>query len=277
MSAETASRPSVESTNVWDADERDPSKRALLRVVFEKYLILMKRYWVNTASGLLANYLMFAFVFFGGQAAAPSIVENNLAGIIVGFFVWSMSWGAFQQGAQSLSQEAQWGTLEQQYMTPLGLTWVLVARLAADITMTVVTGIVMLLSMMVTSGTWLAVDPLTVGPLAFLTMGSAAGLGFAFGGLALVYKRISSVFLIVQFLLLGAINAPDAPGAALLPLALGTDLLHLAMATSVPLWELPIADLATLLAVTAGYLVTGILALRYAIDVARRRGIMGHY
>jgi len=262
--------------SAWETDHT-PSRWAVVRVVFAKYLTILKRYWFNTAAGLLTNYIMFAFAFFGGQAAAPSLVQDHLAGIIVGFFVWAMSWGAFQQSAQHLTQEAQWGTLEQQYMTPVGITWVLAARVAANLAVTLVTGATVLVAMMATTGRWLALDPLTVVPLAALTMGSAAGLGFAFGGLALVYKRISSVFLIVQFLLLGAINAPDTVLADLLPLSLGTDLLHHAMAENVPLWELPVADLVVLVAVTAGYLVFGLAALRYAVRVTRRRGIMGHY
>lgn len=261
----------------WNARERTPSRRAVVRVVFGKYVTILKRYWFNTTAGLLTNYIMFAFAFFGGQAAAPSLVENHLGGIIVGFFVWTLAWGAFQQSAQHLTQEAQWGTLEQQFMTPVGITWVLVARIAANLAVTLVTSATVLVAMMATTDRWLALDPLTVAPLAFLTMGSAAGLGFAFGGLALVYKRISSVFLIVQFLLLGAINAPDVAVADLLPMSLGTDLLHYAMTENAPLWKLPVTDLAVLVAVTAGYILAGLLALRYAIDVTRRRGIMGHY
>jgi ABC-2 type transport system permease protein len=260
----------------WNT-EHTPSRWAVVRVVFEKYITLLKRYWFNTVAGLLTNYIMFVFAFFGGQAAAPTLVENNLAGIIIGFFVWSMSWGAFQQSAQDLTREAQWGTLEQQYMTPVGITWILAARIAANLLVTLVTGGAVLVAMMATTGRWLTLDPVTIAPLAFLTMGSAAGLGFAFGGLALIYKRISSVFLIVQFLLLGAISAPDIAVANLLPLSLGTDLLHHAMTENVLLWELPVTDLAMLVAVTAGYLVFGLGALRYAITVARRRGIMGHY
>lgn len=274
MSQDTASRGGTlragESRNL----------RALWRVVFEKELIILKRYWFNTLAGVLANYIMFAFLFFGGQVAAPTLIDDHLAGLIVGFFVWTMAWGTFQATANTITREAQWGTLEQMYMTPFGLLNVVVARLFVQITVSLVSGSLILISMMVTTQTWLSISPLTVVPLAFVTMASATAVGFAFGGLALIYKRISSVFLIVQFLLLGAINAPDELlGSDLLPLAYGTDLLVRAMDASQPvaLWEFEPFALFKLGAVTLGYVVFGVLAFRYAVGVAKRRGVMGHY
>ena len=257
--------------------QRTPSIRALFRAVFEKELILLRRYWFNTAAGLAANYILFVFVFFGGQEVAPTLIEENLTGIIVGWFVWTMSWSAFQDSAQTLKREASWGTLEQTYMSPLGLLWVLVARIIVQLLFTVLTGLVMLVLLMATTGNWIIFDPFTVLPLAVVTMASATGLGFAFGGLALVYKRISSVFLIVQFLLLGAISSPDVAATNALPLSWGVGVLTEAMEGGLSLWELQLVDLAGVTAVAVGYLAVGYVAFRYAVSVAKRRGVMGHY
>ncbi|MDF9747481.1 ABC transporter permease [Natrinema salsiterrestre] len=250
---------------------------ALVRAVFEKELTLLKRYWFNTVGGLAANYILFVFMFFGGQAVAPTVFENNLTGIIVGWFVWAMSWSSFQESAQTLTREATWGTLEQTYMTPIGIFPIMTARIIVGLAFTVTTGLIMLILMMATTGHWVLFDPFTVLPIAFVTMASATGLGFAFGGLALIYKQISSIFLIVQFLLLGAIGSPDLAITKVLPLSWGTTLLTYAMEENVSLWQLPIFDLLGVVAVSTGYIGIGYAAFGYAVRVAKRRGIMGHY
>lgn len=251
--------------------------RALARAVTEKQLLLLRRYWLNTVGGLVTNYVMFAVVFFGGQSAAPGALTDSLPGIIVGFFVWSMSWRAFQLPAQRIMQEARWGTLEQLYASPQGLGRVLSIRMVVTLAVSLVTGSLVLVAMMATTSRWLALDFVTVVPLVVVTLLSAVGLGFAFGGLALLYKRIESVFLVVQFLFLAGLAAPDTLLTNLLPLALGADLLTTAMREGVRLWALPTADLALAAVVAASYLVVGIVAFKAALTRARRRGVMGHY
>lgn len=258
-------------------NQHAPSVRALFRAVFEKELILLRRYWFNTVAGLSANYILFVFFFFGGQTVAPELIEDNLTGIIVGWFVWTMSWSSFQESAQTLKREANWGTLEQTYMSPLGLFSVVTVRIFVQLLFTVLTGVVMLLLLMATTGHWIVFDPITILPLAVVTMASATGLGFAFGGLALIYKRISSVFLIVQFLLLGAIGSPEAVETNVLPLSWGVGVLTRAMEDGLSLWQLPARDLLGVTAVSVGYLAIGYVAFRYAVTVAKRRGVMGHY
>jgi ABC-2 type transport system permease protein len=252
--------------------------RALVRVVAGKQVALLKRYWINTASNLLTNYVMFLVVFLGGTAAAPAQVDNSLGGIIVGFFLWSLSWSAFQGPASGLTDEAQWGTLEQLFASPLGLRRILAVDLVVSLAVSFVTGILLLALMMVTTGTYLVVDVLTVVPLVALSLCSAAGLGFVMGGLALVYKRISQAFLLLQFLFLGALAAPAEPVILqALPLALGNDLLRTAMSEGRHLWELPTGALLALLGKAVAYLGVGAVAFRIAVREARRRGVMGHY
>lgn len=253
------------------------SFRVLFRVTIEKELIILKRYWFNTVGGLGANYVMFLLIFLGGRTVTPTLVSKNLTGLIVGFFIWTMSWNSFQSSAQTLTREARWGTLEQTYMSPFGLFSVISTRIVVRLSYTLIIGLLILMLMMITTQNWIWIDPLSVVPLAIVTMLSATGLGYAFGGLALVYKRVSSIFTIIQVLLLGAISAPAGPVANLLPLAWGTDLIIMVMSEGTPLWQLPVPDLVGMTAVTVGYLSVGYIVFGYAVNVTRRRGIMGHY
>lgn len=257
--------------------QRSPQYRALLRAVFEKQFILYKRYFVSTLGALAGNYVLFLLMFVGGKAVAPALIDSNLTGIIVGWFVWSMSFNSFQQSAQSLTMEATWGTLEQMYMNPLGLFPVVAARILVQLLFTLVTGSLMLFALMATTGHWILIDPITLFPLAFVTMASATGLGFAFGGLALIYKRISSVFLVVQFLLLAAIGTPETTVTNAFPLSWGTALIIRTLESGIAIWQLPMLDLIGVTTVAIGYLGVGYAAFKYSITIAKRRGVMGHY
>lgn len=251
---------------------------ALARAVVGREVALFKRYWVNSASGILTTYLMFLLIFFGGRAAVGGTALNDsLSGIIVGFFLWSLSFSAFQTPANAVSNEAQWGTLEQLYMSPLGLNLVIILKALSDLAIGAATSLILLGLMMITSGTFLTINVVTVGLLILFTMCSALGFGLAFGGLAIIYKRISNVFLLVQFLFLGALAAPSTTPFQLLPLALGNDLLRRAMETGIRLWELPIADLVLLVSKAAVYLLGGLLVFTLCVRKAKRDGVMGHY
>jgi ABC-2 type transport system permease protein len=133
--------------------------------------------------------------------------------------------------------------------------------------------------MMATTGEWLALDPLTVIPVGLLSLGSAVGVGFLLGGLALVFERIENTFLVVQFAFVGFVAAPvgQVPALKLLPLSLDSALLRTAMGEGVGLLALPRGDLALLVAKAVVYVAAGYAALGYAGRVARRRGTLGRY
>lgn len=252
--------------------------RALTHVIANKEIALLKRYWVNTVSNTITTYVMFLIVFFGGSAVMGQAINDTLPGIIIGFFLWSLSWAAFDGPASSLSMEATWGTLEQLYMSPMGLRLILLIQLLIRLGIYLVISLIILGLMMVTTGKYLNVDLLSVVPLVLLSMGSAVGLGFGMGGLALIYKKISQTFLLLQFLLLFALAAPENPYVfQALPLALGNDLLRQSITEGLSLWELPTTDLTVLVMKAIAYLVIGGLFFEFAVRKAKHRGVMGHY
>ncbi|WP_233265221.1 ABC transporter permease [Halomarina oriensis] len=263
--------------------DRERGERAglltLVRVVGYKKLLLLRRYPLNTVSQLVGVYLFFAVLFFGGQALAPTALSDSLSGIIVGYMLWSMAIGAYAGLSWALMREAQWGTLEQLYMSPYGFGTVIVVKTVVSVLEAFLFGVVILASMLLTTGTTLSLDPVTVVPLVVLTLAPAVGIGFVFGGLALVYKRIESIFQLVQFVLIGLIAAPvsAAPALRYLPMTQGSALLQRAMGEGVRLWEFPAADLAVLVGTGVGYLLVGYLVFSKMSRVARARGVLGHY
>ncbi|GKZ14428.1 ABC transporter permease [Haladaptatus sp. T7] len=257
----------------------DASLLALVKVMVSKHLILLVRYPVNTVARLLTLIILFAVVFFGGQAVSGAALTDSLDGIIVGFFLFTLSIIAYSGLAWNVTREAQWGTLERLFMSPHGLGTVMAVKTVVNVCMSVLWAGVLLVFMMLTTGRWLTIDPLTVVPLVLLTLMSVIGIGFLFAGLALVYKRIENVFQIVQFGFIGLIAAPtgDIEWLKLLPVAHGSYLTRMAMQNGIRLWEFPTSELALFVATSVFYLVVGYYCFYRAGITARTRGVMGHY
>jgi ABC-2 type transport system permease protein len=249
------------------------------RASFKKMLILLVRYPVNTISQFGSILLFFLVLFYGGRAVAPTAMSNTLSGLIVGFFLWTLSTAAYGGLSWGITREAQWGTLEQLFMSPFGFGPVMVARTLVSILETFLWGAVTLLFMMVVTGRWLALDPLTVIPLAALALAPAVGIGFVFGGLAIRFKRIENAFQLVQFVFVALIAAPVSqyPWMKWLPLAQGSQMLQSAMGDGVALWEFPAGELGVLVVTAFVYLAVGYAAFHYCERWARSEGVMGHY
>jgi ABC-2 type transport system permease protein len=251
----------------------------LARAVAYKSLILRVRYAFNTVTNLFTIYVFFALLFFGGRAVAPQAITDSLTGIIVGFFLLLMATVAYSDLSWELIREAQWGTLEQLYMSPLGFRRVVFLKTAVNVLVAFAFGVILLGAMLLTTGTTLALDPLTVIPLGLLTLGPAVGVGYLLGGLALLFKRVENVFQIVQFSFVGLVAAPvDAyPLLKALPLALGADLLRTAMGEGVRLWALPAADLGLLVVKAVCYVAIGHVVFGWLARRARAGGKLGKY
>jgi len=133
--------------------------------------------------------------------------------------------------------------------------------------------------MMLTSGRWLHLDALSLLPLTLITIMAAYGLGFILAGLAVVFKRIQSLFQILMFVFVAFLAAPVAKHVwmKLLPLALGNQLLRKVMVDGLRVWQLPADDVLLAVGVGAAYLLVGLAFFSYCLKVAQDRGMLGHY
>lgn len=276
----------------WITRERLPSQNrnlaglhVVLWAMVKKQLQLMVRYRVNFLIKFVSMYIFFATIFFGGQAFVSGIedgtsaISSTFEGIIVGWFLWTMAQTAYGSLQTSITSESRMGTLEHLYISPYGFGIVMGMKSVVSVLLSILFGSVLLISMMATTGIWLTIDAITVAIIYTFTIISALGLGFAIGGLALIYKKIDSVNNIINFSLIGLIGAPvvDAGVLHLLPLVTGSDMLQEAMREGVSIFEFTITDIFLLVGTGIGYLLLGYTIFRYSSTVARRRGVMGHY
>lgn len=272
----------TESGDVADARAETDATGSLLSLfwaVCYKKAILLVRYPINTVSQFGTLYIFFALVFFGGKAVAGPEITDSLAGIIVGFFLYSAALVSFSGLSWNVTREAQWGTLERLVMSPYGFGTVVTMKVVANVMESLLWGVLLLFLMLLTTGETLALNVLTVGALLVLSLASAVGIGFVFGGAALLYKRIENVFQLVNFGMIALVAAPvdGYPWLKALPLAQGSAMLGRAMKNDVRLWEFAPAEVAILVATAVGYFLVGYLVFQRAADRARKKGVLGHY
>jgi len=265
------------------SDATDRPRRAsvvdlTLAVLKREYLIFV-RYPADAIGGIVVSTLFFALLFYGGQAFAAQALADSIEGLVVGYFLWTLSVGAYSSVSNDIGSEVQWGTLERHFMTPFGFAPVALAKGVAKVVRSFVTSGVILAIMLLVTGTTLQVPIVTVVIVAGLSILSVLGLGFAAGGLSVLYKRIGSWLGLLQFVFPVLIAAPafDLGATRYLPLAQGSSLLQRAMLEGTRLWEFPPMELATLLAVAVVYVGGGYAVFHYATRRARRLGVLGDY
>jgi ABC-2 type transport system permease protein len=265
-----------------DGDTESPRPagyRHLARaVLFREYLIFV-RYPANAIGGIVISLFFFGLLFYGGRMVAGQALTDSLEGIIVGYFLWTLSVGAYSAISNDIASEVQWGTLERHLMTPFGFAPVVLLKGVAKVVRTFVTSSIILAAMLLVSGSALELNVVTVVPVATLAIVSVLGLGLAAGGVAILYKRIGNWLNLLQFGFIVLISAPafDLGWTRFLPLAQGSALLQRAMVDGTRLWEFPLGDLAVLCAVAVGYLLVGYVVFQRATRRARRLGVLGDY
>ncbi|MFC6722242.1 ABC transporter permease [Halobacteriaceae archaeon SHR40] len=271
-------------SNQTDASEQldDPRPATyyhLARAVLYREFLIFVRYPANAIGGIVVSLFFFGVLFYGGRMVAGQALTDSIEGIIVGYFLWTLSVGAYSSVSNDIGSEVQWGTLERHITTPFGFAPVALLKGVAKIVRTFLTSAIVLAAMILITGTTLQLELLTIVTIAGLSITSVLGLGFAAGGITVLYKRIGNWLNLLQFGFIVLISAPvfDAPWTRLLPLAHGSALLQRAMVDGTRLWEFDPLDLGLLVAVAIGYLVGGYLVFQTATRRARRLGVLGDY
>jgi ABC-2 type transport system permease protein len=261
------------------ASPRPAGYYRLARAVLYREAVLFVRYPANAIGGVVIALFFFGVLFYGGRMVAGRALTDSIEGIIVGYFLWTLSAGAYSAISNDIGSEVQWGTLERHVMTPFGFAPVALLKGLAKLIRTFLTSGIVLAVMLVVTGTTLELDVVTVVVVAGLSITSVLGLGFAAGGITVLYKRIGNWLNLLQFGFVILVSAPSLgiPWLRVLPLAHGSGLLQRAMLDGTRLWEFPVTDLGLLVVVAAGYLAGGYLIFQITTRRARRLGVLGDY
>lgn len=280
----TAAMPSMEmpAATRWSALGREARTAVhVMGAMVRLNWIESRRYAFNTFMRLVLSYAFFFMVFMGAWATLGNNATfgANLSGIVVGMTIWMCAFRAFTDLANRLTGEATQGTLEQLAMSPIGLGRVLIYQTLAQTVIQLWFVLVIVIAMMATTGQWLHLDLVSLVPLLLLSMLAVQGVGFAMGGLTLVFKRVGATFTIFQYIFLTLVAVPldKVPALRFLPLAWGAKLVRSVMIDKVSIFRMPFGDVAFLAANGVFWFALGFMVFKGLERVARDRGMLGHY
>lgn len=246
----------------------------------KRELIYFKRYFFNSIGGFLTLYIVFLLLFLGyrGLAGGTEMYGSGLDNLIVGYLLWMLAMMVYQDIAYTLFNEAREGILEQLYMSPYGYIRVTLFRLIGSLIPTLLIVLAILLAMMFSTGRYLNLDLVSLIPLMFLLLLGVVGIGFALGGLQLIFKRIQSYLQIMQFLLVAMVVAPMSLGwTRFLPAAQASHLIREVMVREISLFQLPLFEVLLAVAVGVLYLYLGIVLFRLCERKAMNSGRLSQF
>lgn len=193
------------------------------RGVFVKECIELKRYPLEYASTFVIMSIMFVAMFFFTKYSVMDImgryigdmeainrfnadINRNAGHHLVGFLVWILMMFSISESTHRITNEAQMGTLEQLYLSPLHPVILLIFHTFAMLCIIVVT-IIGPTAIVIPFLTGIPFDinvSVAVSCLILVVVGML-GIGLMLGGIALIFKRITSLIQLVTWcVLLGA-------------------------------------------------------------------------
>ncbi|KTD83538.1 ABC transporter permease [Paenibacillus etheri] len=252
----------------------------LFNANFRKEYIEMKRYLPNTIALVATFYIIFLAAFFGIMFIGdPASFDTNVQYSIVSVVFWSLTMMTMNFIGYSVITEATRGTLEQLYMSPMGVWKIMLTRIISQLGLQSVIMILLLFGAMLTSGQWLSLNPMTTIPIIVVTMISMVGVSFMIAGLAIIVKQIQAFLQIFQFVLMGLVFVPItvAPFLAFAPFVKGVNMVRTVMLENLTLTELPLSDYGILILNSLVYLILGLVVFDRCEKIAMKKGLLGQY
>lgn len=247
---------------------------------FAKSWLEFKRYYFNTISGIATFLIFFYFMFFGVKTiGGPSVSSGDtLEGMIVGYFMWTMFIFSFQGVAWGIIDEAQRGTLEQVFMSPIAFEYQMLFRMISDFVFNVLFSVPLMYFAAFTTKKHLNFDFPTLVYLLIVGTVSALGVGMVLGGIALVFKRISSF---IQIVTIGSLSFTMFDSSQLLyrllPMSQASQMMKKMAIAGTRFYQFPLSDHLILWLAAALYLFIGILVFRVFERHAMISGTLSQY
>lgn len=252
----------------------------LFNANLRREVIYLKRYLPNTISMLVTFYCIFLMMFFGIQIVGdPSTMEANVQYVIVNYIFWYLAMVAMQDIGWVISNEAQLGTLEQLYMSPMGAWKILLSRILGSTILQLIIMSVLLLLSMWTAQTSLHLDATSILPVLFITLFSMYGISFIIAGIAIIVKQVQAFLQILQFVFMGLTFVPIsvAPYLEFAPFVKGVDMIRKMMIEGYTLGSFTALDYASLIGNAAVYLLIGLLIFFKCEKTAMVKGVLGQH
>jgi len=172
----------------------------------------IKRYYFEFISGTIVMFGIFLALFFGLKSFGGTNIEaTSLDSLIIGYILWGIAMSSFQSISGMIWEESQRGTLEKLYLSHLGIEKILLAKVFANIAFNIFFNIVILFLSMLITNRWLNINYPYFILMVVVSVISLIGLGFAGGGIAIIHKKVISIFQIFSFGIIGLMALQTYP------------------------------------------------------------------
>lgn len=256
-------------------------KLLLCKAFFKREWIIFRRYFFNSVGHLTTMYVIFLMMFSGFKWVGGNSLGfgDKIEGFVVGYIIWTFLYFCYSDVVYSIQSEASTGTLEQLYMSVHGFGWVMGMKILSNTLINLLLTGIMVYLITNTIGIHLNLDLVSILIIAFFTMLGALGIGFALGGLALIYKRINSYLQIVQFFLIAlvAVSVDTSPIIKFIPIAWGSNMLQYVMSEGWSITSFSISSIIILVSVGVAHLLLGYGIYKLCEKKAMDAGVIGHY
>lgn len=249
-----------------------------------KGLLLLWGYRMNFFVGMLSMAVTFigiSFLITNGE-----FDSGGISSMLLGYLVWFFVLLVTANMGEKLLEEAQTGTLEQMYITPVPAAFLLIGRTIATLVISalqigIVAGIILAVMRISLPWRWDAL------PVIGLTLMGLFGFGFVLGGAALIFKQAVAIVNMANNVLIflnGALVPIDIfppwlqTIARTLPSTQGIVVLRRVLldgATLGDVWN--DGSLVLLLVHSLLFFVGGWLILNWCERIAREQGTLGQY
>jgi len=176
----------------------------ILRAHFTVEFIMLFRYPLDLASMYVVITLVLAGIFLGINAFVPAgqLMGATKAAIFIGYFFWTFWLLTVQSAAWEITMAANQGYLEREFLTPAGHSGTVVAKILSNSVSGLGHYLIIATVCILLFRVKLALDVPSILLVFLCCYAFLVGVGLAFAGLALVFKRIGSVISIFQMVLM---------------------------------------------------------------------------
>ncbi|WOS95803.1 ABC transporter permease [Nosocomiicoccus massiliensis] len=193
----------------------------ILHAEFFKFKGMFKRYYIDSIAEVTSYIILFTSLTY--FIVSTSEADNIIPQILIGVFIWFIGINAIAIFTFILQEEMALGTLEQIFLTKTSLTKMLLGRAISTFIFDSIGGVVLSISTvfaLVFISPALSISDMNLivilNPLLILvilvTMVGIYGFSFILAGLSIIFKRISAITVILNYMFLfiiGVILAGD--------------------------------------------------------------------
>ncbi|HAY54165.1 ABC transporter permease [Schleiferilactobacillus harbinensis] len=257
--------------------------RIALQSELRRTLLLMRRYPTETAAQIILAVVSFYALALGGRfMAGGTLLGTRMTDLIIGYVLWMLVLNTVGDMGFGIAEEAENGTLEQLFLSPLGPLRLFLMRAVITLGTSLVFIICVLIGILLLTGIRLRLELVQLIPFS-LALLVALALGLLVASLAIVFKRVSQALSIIQFGFVFLLMIPFDTGGPLLafvghfvPLvpmfSLLRQMLHhpagFAGGGLLLFWSM---------VNTLVWLLVGLITFQQATNAARHHGTIGHY